>query len=253
MALFKRQPDPVQRGLEAEIGPFSAAPIACASANPLRQFFDARSEGRGIWKWLHYFDIYDRHFSRFRGEEVHVLEIGVYSGGSLEMWRDYFGPRAHIYGVDVAPECRAYETDRTRIFIGDQADRGFWARFRREVPQLDIVIDDGGHEPEQQIISLEELLPHLQPSGVYVCEDVNGKANPFSSYVHGLAHRLNGSQGMRNSEDDERRVTSPCSLFQAAVDSVHLYPFMTIIERISYDRAEFRAPKRGTLWQPFLK
>src|SRR5438067_13766465 len=87
MALFKRQPDPVQRGLEAEIGPFSAAPIACASANPLRQFFDARSEGRGIWKWLHYFDIYDRHFSRFRGEAVHVLEIGVYSGGSLEMSR----------------------------------------------------------------------------------------------------------------------------------------------------------------------
>src|SRR4051812_44526614 len=53
--------------------------------NPLRAFFDARREGPGIWKWTHYFDIYHRHFARFVGREVHVLEIGIYSGGSLEM------------------------------------------------------------------------------------------------------------------------------------------------------------------------
>ena len=53
-----------------------------------------------------------------------------------------------------------------KVFIGDQADRKFWSQFRREVPILDLVIDDGGHEPEQQIVSLEELLPHLRPGGV---------------------------------------------------------------------------------------
>src|SRR5262245_46705450 len=58
--------------------------------NPLRAFFDARTEGRGIWKWNHYFDVYHRHFERFRGQEVHILEVGIYSGGSLEMWHDYF-------------------------------------------------------------------------------------------------------------------------------------------------------------------
>src|SRR5215472_13475880 len=61
------------------------------TSNALQDFFDARKTGRGIWKYTHYFDIYERHFSRFRGREVNVLEIGVYSGGSLEMWRDYFG------------------------------------------------------------------------------------------------------------------------------------------------------------------
>src|SRR5438067_9951054 len=122
MALFKRQPDPVQRGLEAEIGPFSAAPIACASANPLRQFFDARTEGRGIWKWLHYFDIYHRHLQKFVGTDAHIVEIGVYSGGSLDMWHDYFGPRARVTGVDIAPECRSYQDAQTKIAIGDQAD-----------------------------------------------------------------------------------------------------------------------------------
>src|SRR5215475_13984002 len=73
------------------------------SENQLRTFFDNRKVGSGIWKWLHYFEIYERHFSRFRGQEVHIAEIGIYSGGSLEMWRDYFSPKAHIYGVDIEP------------------------------------------------------------------------------------------------------------------------------------------------------
>ena len=98
--------------------------------NDLQKFVEARREGRGIWKWRHYFDVYEKHFSRFRGQEVHVLEIGVYSGGSLEMWRDYFGPQARIHGVDIEPACRSYANDAVQIHIGDQTDRGFWQRFR---------------------------------------------------------------------------------------------------------------------------
>src|SRR5262245_52207829 len=108
-------------------------------ANALREFCENRKQGPGIWKWNHYFDIYDRHFHRFRGKEVHILEIGIFSGGSLEMWRDYFGPKAVIYGVDIEPDCRAYENKGIKIFIGDQADRSFWREFRRQVPNLDIV------------------------------------------------------------------------------------------------------------------
>jgi hypothetical protein len=99
--------------------------------NPLRDFFSAHKEGRGIWKWNHYFDIYDLHFNRFRGSYVHILEVGIYSGGSLEMWQSYFGPRSKIYGVDIEPACKAYESDSVRVYIGDQADRGFWRRFKQ--------------------------------------------------------------------------------------------------------------------------
>jgi hypothetical protein len=176
-------------------------------ANHLRTFFDNRKVGAGIWKWLHYFEIYERHFSRFRGQEVHIAEIGIYSGGSLEMWRDYFGPRAYIYGVDIEPRCKVYEHDRVKVFIGDQADKSFWREFRTRVPKLDIVIDDGGHEYEQQLTSLEELLPHLRPGGVYLCEDVHGAFNRFASYVGGLAHKLNEPTNNRESIDDpERRI-----------------------------------------------
>ena len=191
-------------------------------SNPLREFFDSRKEGPGIWKLNHYFDIYNRHFHQFRGQEVHVLEIGVYSGGSLDMWRNYFGSKAIIYGVDIEPDCRAYEKDGIKIFIGDQADRSFWREFRRRVPTLDIVIDDGGHQPEQQIASLEELLPFLRPGGVYFCEDVHGMYNEFASYIHGLGHKLNDSQINRFPDDNDRRLV-------AASTSAKAYLFSPIL------------------------
>jgi hypothetical protein len=124
-------------------------------------FFEGRMQGRGIWKWRQYFDAYEQHLNSFIDREVHIVEVGVYSGGSLDMWRSYFGSRCHIYGVDIEPACKAYEQAGTKVFIGDQADRAFWADFRRQVPKVDILIDDGGHKPHQQITTLQEMLPHL--------------------------------------------------------------------------------------------
>jgi len=225
---------------------------ARSSKNPLRDFFENRQQGHGVWKWNHYFDIYDRHFRRFRGGEVHVLEIGVFSGGSLEMWRDYFGPRSCIYGVDILPECRAYESVNVKIFIGDQGNRSFWHDIRNSVPALDIVIDDGGHLPEQQIVSLEELLPFMRPGGVYCCEDVHGADNQFTSYINGFAHKLNDTPSWQSNPDDkERRLVSRCAPFQAAINSIHLYPFMTVIEKNDTAVNELVGPMRGTLWQPY--
>lgn len=67
--------------------------------NNLGKYFK-ENNGNLIHKWVHYFDIYERHFSRFRNRKMTILEIGVYQGGSLQMWKNYFGPQAEIYGVD---------------------------------------------------------------------------------------------------------------------------------------------------------
>jgi len=220
-------------------------------ANPLEAFFDARVSGRGIWKWRHYFEIYHRHFSRFVDKDVCVLEIGVYSGGSLDMWKHYFGPRVKIYGVDIEPSCKAYEDDQVKIFIGDQADPEFWRSFKREVPHLDIIIDDGGHEPQQQIVTLEELFPHLRPGGVYLCEDITGKDNLFAAYLGRLATHLHSYAWQADHEDPERRLQSPPTSFQRTVHAMHLYPFVAVMERARYP-VDLVAPKHGTQWQPFL-
>jgi hypothetical protein len=58
------------------------------------------NDGRLIHEWKHYFPIYERHFGEFVYKPVTVLEIGCGSGGSLQMWKRYFGPHATIVGIE---------------------------------------------------------------------------------------------------------------------------------------------------------
>lgn len=216
-------------------------------SNRLETFFEQRKTGPGIFKWRHYFDAYERHFRPFVGREAHVLEIGVYSGGSLDMWRDYFGPRAHIYGIDIEPACKSYEKDRTRIFTGDQADRAFWREFRRQIPQIDILIDDGGHTPECQITTLEEMLPHLSMGGVYLCEDLQSSESHFGEFAARLANRLSSSALLIGTTG----VATETDAIQSAIHSVHFYPFAIVIEKNQSPIECFTASKHGTEWQAF--
>jgi hypothetical protein len=219
--------------------------------NPLASYFLSHKEGPGIWKWMHYFDVYQRHLSKFVGREVHVVEIGIYSGGSLSLWKDYFGDQCHIYGVDIEEACRTYESDRIRVMIGDQADRTFWAEFKKSVPIVDVVIDDGGHLAEQQLVTLEELLPHIRWGGVYLCEDITTVNNRFAAYLHGLSTNLNAASWC-SLEDGTPGIGSSTSAFQTAVNSIHLYPFLTVIEKSERPLLKLVSPKQGTQWQPFL-
>lgn len=161
---------------------------ATATANPLAEYF-RNNPGRLIDKWHHYFEIYHRHFAAFRGRSPVVVEIGIYHGGSLEMWRHYFGRGARIVGIDLDPRCRQFEGDAVSVMIGDQADRGFLSQVRARFPHVDIVIDDGGHTMAQQITSFEELYPHIQPHGVYLCEDLHTSYYP----PYGGGYRRDGT------------------------------------------------------------
>jgi hypothetical protein len=239
----------VAQGLQfGRRGKFPPPPEGTAAEiNPLRAYFDAHTEGPGIWKSHHYFDIYHRHFQKFIGREVSVLEVGIYSGGSLGMWLEYFGKNCHIYGMDIEKACMAYKSDRVDVFIGDQSDRSFWKRFREEVPKVDILIDDGGHDPEQQRITLEEMLPHIQPGGIYLCEDIGCKANRFGGYVSGLACHMNDA----NRIADVFGAPIQPSSFQAAVKSVIQYPYVTVIEKHEHNHGLFVTTKQGTEWQPY--
>lgn len=244
------------RGFRFAAREFAAptAPVAAPAApNPLLDYFDAHREGNGIFKWRHYFDIYHRHLARFVGREVHILEVGIYSGGSLAMWRQYFGPGCRVYGVDIENACKSYENEYTRILIGDQGDRGFWTRVRDEVPVLDILVDDGSHQAEHQVVTLEEMLPHLRPGGVFLCEDHHRDHNRFAGYVHGLADQLNAVDDWTAvSNAQESYLRSRPTPWQRAVASIHLYPFVTVIEKRAEPLDRLICEKHGTRWQPFI-
>ncbi len=215
--------------------------------NPLWSYFRDHHEGPGIWKWEHYFEVYHRHLFRFVGEKVDLLEVGIFSGGSLGMWRSYFGEGAHIHGVDIESACRAYSNPHVTVHIGDQADRGFWAEFKSQVSGVDVVIDDGGHTPEQQIVTFEEMFPHIRPGGVYICEDVHGGFNRFAAYAAALTLELNRTQSAPG-QPSESATTN----LQRTVHSMHHYPFVLVFEKHRVAPELLTSPRHGTEWQPFL-
>jgi len=113
---------------------------------------------------------YDRMFGPWRDAPLNLIEIGVYNGASLEMWRDFFS-QAQIVGVDIDPRCRCHSGERIAIEIGSQADPQFLAALAERYPPF-IVIDDGSHLPEHQIFTFERLFPALQAGGCYIVEDL---------------------------------------------------------------------------------
>jgi len=206
----------------------------------LEAYFDSYAEGPGIFKWRHYFDIYDRHLRRFRAQPITLVEIGVAGGGSLAMWREYLGPDAHIVGIDIDEGCRTLASENTEIVIGDQGDPAFWAEFLAAHPRVDVVIDDGGHHPEQQVTTLRAVLGAIEPGGVYICEDIHGSFQPFHAFVDGLTREL--------SDIGFAHENNPASSFQRAVESVHRYPLVVVIEKRAWSPTTIEAEHRGTDW-----
>src|SRR3954468_1618108 len=86
----------------------------------LHKYF-LNNPSKRLHKWTHYFDIYERHFERFRNQSPVVIEFGVMGGGSLAMWKAYFGAGAKIIGVDINPKCKEHEAPDIEIFIGNQS------------------------------------------------------------------------------------------------------------------------------------
>ncbi len=133
-------------------------------------------------KWEPYFEIYERHLSRFRGKNISLVEVGIQKGGSLEMWSEFFGSSCKISGIDIDEECRnlVYDNSNIRVIIGDQYSPEFWDNFLNQNENIDIFIDDGGHFMDQQILTFEKVFPKLNVGGIYICEDCHTSYMPYN-------------------------------------------------------------------------
>ena len=133
-------------------------------------------------KHTNYFAIYDDLFSKYRNKKIIFVEIGIFSGGSLFMWRNFFGKKARIIGIDLNPESKKFEKYGFEIFIGNQSDKLFWKKFFNKVGKVDIVLDDGGHTNYQQIITTNQCIPMIKDDGKMVVEDVHTSFIKYNWY-----------------------------------------------------------------------
>lgn len=138
----------------------------------LKEALETRKMG-ALLKHSHVFDIYESHLAHLQEYKLKILEIGVYNGGSLFMWKNYF-PNATIVGMDIDSYCTRWEdkSNDIHIVLGDQSDPARLIEINEQYGPFDIIIDDGGHENHQVITSFETLFPLLKEGGLYFVEDV---------------------------------------------------------------------------------
>lgn len=118
-----------------------------------------------------YLSFYETFLARLRDKPITILEMGAASGNSLRMWCAYF-PLARVIGVDNDPRCAAWAEDRIAIEIGDQSSVMDLDRIAMQYRMLDLIVDDCGHEPANQLLAYKTLLPYLSSGGVYLLEDI---------------------------------------------------------------------------------
>ena len=87
------------------------------------------------------------------------------------MWRNYFGKKAEIIGIDLNPNAKKLEKYGFKIYIGSQSDKKFWSKFYKKEGKIDIILDDGGHKNLQQISTVHHSLPFIKDGGKIIVED----------------------------------------------------------------------------------
>lgn len=191
------------------------------------------NDDRVIHKWTHFFPAYERHLSRYVNRPALMVEIGCGAGGSLQMWKRFLGPYAQIVGIDIRPDCSAFEEPQVAVRIGHQADESFLGRLLEEFGAPDIVIDDGTHVMQHLLGSFRFLYPRMDRSGVYIAEDLHTcywpefggglrREGTFIEVCKALIDELNA--------DLSRGAVQPTPFTRSTL-SMHLYDSLAVFER----------------------
>ena len=160
-------------------------------------------------KYKKYFDIYDQLFEKFINKKITIIEIGILNGGSLFMWRKYFGKKARIIGVDLNPKTKLLEKYGFEIFNGDQSNKKFWEKLFKKIGKVDIIIDDGGHTNEQRSLTTVYTVPNINNGGTNLYSEnisitVNGGA--FATYNGTARTTSDGSTAWSDTVIDALRL-----------------------------------------------
>ena len=145
--------------------------------------------------------VYDNLFAPYRNKELTILEIGICHGGSLILWNDYF-PSASIIGIDnndqTAPILKQYNRISTH-FVDAYSEE-----FVKTLPSIDILIDDGPHNIESQLRSIDLYLPKVNPGGLFIIEDIQNinNANRLVEKVKHLQYEVHDSSEQTGHHDN---------------------------------------------------
>ena len=144
------------------------------------------------------------------------------------MWRDFFGKNARIIGVDLNPEATKWREHGFEIFIGDQSDSNFWAEFFSEIGNIHVLLDDGGHRNDQQIVTTTCALPHILDGGLLIIEDTQTSFMKFESFPkYSFISFLKSKVNSLNARSGDLEIKK--DLFSSAVHSIEFFTGICVL------------------------
>lgn len=158
-----------------------------------------------------YLENFERHFGHLRNEPIKILELGVFHGGSLLMWQEYF-PKALVVGLDRRPNPLKEMPERIHFYRGSQEDDALLDRIAYECAPngFDIVIDDASHIGTLSRASFRHLFhKHLKSGGTYVIEDWG--TGYWDSWPDGAEYTINAEPQRITKFSPFRRLTKQFS------------------------------------------
>lgn len=114
---------------------------------------------------------YDDILNHLRSSKIRLLEIGVYKGASIKMWREYF-PHAEIHCIDIN-QIDLSDLNDVTMHIVNCDNKNDLKNLAEKLGDFDIIIDDGGHTMRQQQNSFEVFWPKVKKDGIFIMEDMH--------------------------------------------------------------------------------
>lgn len=189
----------------------------------LKHGTDKSSQNHGYTRW------YENLFSPIRFQHLNFVEIGIWEGASLRMWREYF-PHATITGVDNAD--RNIQVKDVSIVISSQDHPSLPELLPRPI---DILIDDASHINALTIKTFQNLWPEVSPGGFYIIEDLQTSydATHYDGDPNPDTNTPTAMQFCKRLADELNQSDFPQEYRQGYTDieSVQFYPNMCVITK----------------------
>ena len=184
-----------------------------------------------------YLDVYQRILDPFQGRPISLLELGVHSGHSLLLWREFL-PEARIAGLDLrgCPE-NIDGLDNVTFIHGRQEDAALLEATARQHGPFDLIFDDASHIGRLTKASYLHLIGHLKPGGLYIFEDIAASAK-LPDWPDYAPMEAAADQGDRFPSYDVgmigvlKQLVDQVAVGSNVIESLCFYPSMAVLKKV---------------------
>lgn len=242
------------------------------SPKRLVDIFNQYEGPMGFDRWMPYAIHYDTHLQQIlkkipNSKTFRMLEIGVQSGGSIDVWKSYFSSHPFYYvGMDIQPRCKRNENTNQNIFIeiGSQLSSEDLINICKKHGPFDFILDDGGHTFDQMKTAIDTLFPMdicMTRNSLYAIEDMHTMAMDgysklttdipsIPSEIFRKMHYYWYTRKHFKTKENARKEDASNKVWADSVDSISLYDSLMFVHR-GYGTRNVERIRKGTDWIPY--